>query len=162
MSTWDKDQPLPEDDQIQAANPLRTGRHDLYVDAMRLVSAKKTKGALVEMVNWLLARHADVVGRNAWTLVTRDREMAKAYWAGTIQPQIWALEERIQGRLRDIKSKRVSLFGRPTDAHAMDIERYEGDIAGWKRRAERLRQIANGPLWEPFYERKLATKAGAR
>lgn len=49
------DQPLPEDDAIRAAHPCETDRHDLYADAMRLVGAKRSKGALVDLVNWLLA-----------------------------------------------------------------------------------------------------------
>jgi len=48
------DQPLPEDDAIKAAHPMRSDRHDLYAEAMRLVGAKHSKGALVELVNWLL------------------------------------------------------------------------------------------------------------
>lgn len=41
---------------IKAAHPLRTGRHDLYGEAMRLVGARHEKGELVELVNWLLYR----------------------------------------------------------------------------------------------------------
>lgn len=52
----DDDTPIPEDAEIYAAHPLETGRHDLYNEAMRLVGAKHTKGALVELVNWLLLR----------------------------------------------------------------------------------------------------------
>jgi hypothetical protein len=52
---WSDDKPLPEDEAIAAAHPLKTKKHDLYAEAMRLVGAKKTKGALVELVNWLLA-----------------------------------------------------------------------------------------------------------
>lgn len=50
---WD-DRPLPEDEAIKAAHPLRTNRHDLYQEAQRLVGAKHSKFALVELVNWLL------------------------------------------------------------------------------------------------------------
>jgi hypothetical protein len=54
---WSEDdQPLPEDDQICAAHPLRTGNHERYVEAMRLVGAKRSKYALVDLVNWLLSR----------------------------------------------------------------------------------------------------------
>lgn len=52
--SWDGDKPLPEDDAIAASHPLRSGRHDLYAEAMRLVGAKHSKGALVALVNWLL------------------------------------------------------------------------------------------------------------
>src|ERR1035437_3047095 len=50
------DHPLPEDDEIKAAFPTRSGRHDLYQEAMRLVGAKHSKFAFVELVNWLLHR----------------------------------------------------------------------------------------------------------
>lgn len=48
------DEPLPEDEAISAAHPMRTGRHELYGEAMRLVGARHSKGALVDLVNWLL------------------------------------------------------------------------------------------------------------
>lgn len=63
------DKPLPEDDAIHEAFPTRSDRHDLYVEAMRLVGAKYTKGALVALVNWLLhriERNEEAVSRNGW------------------------------------------------------------------------------------------------
>lgn len=54
---WSEDdRPLPEDAEIKAAHPMRTGRHDLYGEAMRLVGARYSKGALVDLVVWLLHR----------------------------------------------------------------------------------------------------------
>lgn len=54
---WAEDDlPLPEDAEILAAHPLKTDRHDLYMEAMRLVGAKRSKYALVDLVNWLLHR----------------------------------------------------------------------------------------------------------
>lgn len=38
------------------AHPVWTGRHDLYAEAQRLVSARHAKADLVDLVNWLLAR----------------------------------------------------------------------------------------------------------
>ena len=57
---WDgaHDQPLPEDDAIDAAFPMRSGRHDLYAEAMRFVGARRSKSGLVALVNWLLHRAA--------------------------------------------------------------------------------------------------------
>ncbi len=57
-SAWqdEDDRPLPEDVAISAAFPTRSGRHDLYAEAMRLVGAKYSKQALVALVNWLLHR----------------------------------------------------------------------------------------------------------
>lgn len=51
---WSADKPIPEDDAIAAAHPLETGNHALYGEAMRLVGAKHSKYALVDLVNWLL------------------------------------------------------------------------------------------------------------
>ena len=53
---WDDDRPLPEDEAIDAAFPTRSGRHDTYQEAMRMVGAKRSKGALVALVNWLLIK----------------------------------------------------------------------------------------------------------
>lgn len=50
------DAPLPEDADIDAAFPTRSGRHDLYVEAMRLVGARRSKASLVALVVWLLLR----------------------------------------------------------------------------------------------------------
>jgi hypothetical protein len=53
----DEDQPLREDDTIKAAHPSRAdANHETYGEAMRLVGAKRSKGALVALVNWLLVR----------------------------------------------------------------------------------------------------------
>jgi hypothetical protein len=49
---------------IAAAHPTLTGKHDLYVQAMKMVGNRYSKGALVCLVNWLLAE--------------RDREEAAA------------------------------------------------------------------------------------
>lgn len=50
----DEDQPLPEDAEILAAHPLKTKRFDLYDTAQRLVGAKRSKFALIDLVNWAL------------------------------------------------------------------------------------------------------------
>lgn len=47
---------VDERTQIKAAHPTRTGRHDLYAEAMRLVGERHAKAELVELVNWLLYR----------------------------------------------------------------------------------------------------------
>ncbi len=48
--------PLPEDDEIIAAFPTRSNRHDLYQEAVRLVGARSSKASLVALVTWLLLR----------------------------------------------------------------------------------------------------------
>lgn len=55
----DEDKPLPEDEVIRDAHPLRTGRHDLYMEALRMVGARHSKGGLVDLVTWLLHRDAE-------------------------------------------------------------------------------------------------------
>lgn len=47
---------LPEDADIATAHPAKTGGHALYAEALRLVTARRSKRGLVELVNWLLAR----------------------------------------------------------------------------------------------------------
>lgn len=57
LTAWtDEDKDLPEDRQITEAHPTETGRHDLYLQALRFVEAKRSKYALVDLVNWLLSR----------------------------------------------------------------------------------------------------------
>lgn len=63
--TWDDDKPLPEDAEISAAHPLRSGRHDLYQEAMRLVGARHSKFALVDLVTWLLLKAEQSTVRKA-------------------------------------------------------------------------------------------------
>lgn len=48
------DKPIPEDEAIRAAHPVRSGDHRTYNEALRMVGAKRSKGALVELVNWAL------------------------------------------------------------------------------------------------------------
>lgn len=62
---WDGDAPLPEDAEIDAAFPTRSGRHGLYMEAMRLVGARHSKGGLVALVNWLLHRAEAARGSGA-------------------------------------------------------------------------------------------------
>lgn len=59
---WE-DKPLPEDEAIKAAFPTRSGHHGAYGEAMRLVGARQSKGALVSLVNWLLVRIAKLSER---------------------------------------------------------------------------------------------------
>lgn len=50
------DDPLPEDKQIAATHPLMTGNFSFHDEAQRLVSAKHSKFALVDLVRWLLTK----------------------------------------------------------------------------------------------------------
>lgn len=50
------DKPIPEDAEIQVNHPHLSGSHETYAEAMRMVGAKRSKGALVDLVNWLLMR----------------------------------------------------------------------------------------------------------
>lgn len=85
--SWtDSDQKLPEDEAIMEAHPVGsklTTADTIYLEAIRLVSAKRSKYALVDLVNWLLARISDL-SRNqcekepAWTLKIYDNTGDKA------------------------------------------------------------------------------------
>ena len=52
------DRPIPEDAAIEAAFPTRSKSYATYDEAMRMVGAKRSKGALVALVNWLLVTRA--------------------------------------------------------------------------------------------------------
>ena len=52
----DEDRPIPEDELIAAAHPTETKDHESYEEALRMVGAKRSKYALVDLVNWLLHR----------------------------------------------------------------------------------------------------------
>lgn len=55
---WSKDdQLLPEDEEIKAAHPWLNGDHSTYVEAHRLIGASRSKGRLVDLVNWLLVKN---------------------------------------------------------------------------------------------------------
>jgi hypothetical protein len=73
VNEWD-DRPIPEDAEIHAAFPTRSERHDLYAEAMRLVGAKRSKGELVKLVNWLLHK-----AEKPKQPTTDDIEWARAY-----------------------------------------------------------------------------------
>lgn len=48
------DAAIDEEEFIKASHPLRSGNFRLFADAMRMVGAKRSKYALIELVNWLL------------------------------------------------------------------------------------------------------------
>lgn len=51
--SW-KDAPDEWTDAISSAHPTRSGSHDEYRVAMKMVGHRHSKGELVELVNWLL------------------------------------------------------------------------------------------------------------
>lgn len=62
--SWD-DTPLPEDAAMDAAFPTRSGEHECYAEAMRLVGACQSKGRLVKLVNWLLVERKRALAASA-------------------------------------------------------------------------------------------------
>ncbi len=56
MCIFTGDTAQPEDAEIGAAHPTKTGNHDRFREAMRLVGSRQGKYALVNLVNMLLAR----------------------------------------------------------------------------------------------------------
>jgi len=53
---WDDTDADEWSEAIDAAFPTRSGSHDEYEIAMRMVGARRSKGSLVALVNWLLVR----------------------------------------------------------------------------------------------------------
>lgn len=45
--------------EIKAAHPVRSESHETYATAMKMVGTRRSKGALVALVNWLLIRIAN-------------------------------------------------------------------------------------------------------
>lgn len=64
---WE-DAPTPEDFVISEAFPTRSGDHASYAEAMRLVGARRSKGTLVALVNWLLHRVKVAESRAMWSV----------------------------------------------------------------------------------------------
>ena len=62
-----------DDAKIAAAHPLRTGRHDLYQQAMLFVGARHAKADLVDLVNWQLSENAALRAQ----LAEKDREIER-------------------------------------------------------------------------------------
>jgi hypothetical protein len=62
------DQPLkPEEEKaIEAAHPMRSGRHDVYAEALCIVEAKQSKYGLVGVVNWLLHERLALRGASSF------------------------------------------------------------------------------------------------
>lgn len=61
-----EDEPLPEDKQIIAAHPANNkANHAAFEEAVRMVSAKRSKYALVGLVTWLLAERDAAKAENA-------------------------------------------------------------------------------------------------
>lgn len=86
-----RDEPLPEDDAITLAHPLRSGRHDLYAEAMRLVGARRSKGGLVELVCWLLLRVAVAEKRHMELLLAALPEPILAQMSRTMPERMHEL-----------------------------------------------------------------------
>jgi hypothetical protein len=55
LNIWD-DKPDEWTPEIEEAFPTRSGSHEAYATAMRMVGSRRSKGALVALVNWLLVR----------------------------------------------------------------------------------------------------------
>jgi len=58
---------------IKAAYPTRSGSHDEYGIAMRMVSSRRSKGQLVALVNWLLVEQSNAIRELGAERETADR-----------------------------------------------------------------------------------------
>lgn len=109
------DKPLPEDAAIDAAFPTRSGRHDLYQEAMRLVGARFSKAGLVALVHWLLFRVDEANSR--WEHFKKEN--------ATLDAEMTALEKEL-AQLRDAKNHQSTPVLYPLDSAELDAEE-EGD-----------------------------------
>ena len=67
--TWD-DRPDEWTEAVKAAFPTRSGSHDEYALAMKMVGSRKGKGELVALVNWLLVRLSRATGTSFRRMAT--------------------------------------------------------------------------------------------
>jgi hypothetical protein len=93
LLTWqDEDLPLPEDSDMEAALPMRTGDHARFEEAVRLVGAKRSKAALVLLVNWLLKE--------------RDEQASKRDERDRVVQDLLCKEEHYQAEITRLESER--------------------------------------------------------
>jgi len=132
---WDSSggKPLEEDAEIRAAHPLRSGNHDLYMQALHFVDARRTKYGLVALVNWLLYRikvaeaaqsHITVyhahTNPDRPTLVEQMSGRKPAKIVKVTTPGMSNAYEELATRCKDVPYKRFDFPGRP-----------EANIAEW-------------------------------
>ncbi len=99
------DRPTPEDAAIQAVFPTRSDRHDLYMEAQRLVHDRHGKFALVAMVNWLLHR---IEGRPVADSSGQAKQSVDSTWIARIAAH--AIRERAELRMRGNSDEATHLF----------------------------------------------------
>lgn len=85
-AAWE-DKPLPEDKAIYEAFPTRSGSHEAYAEAMRLVGARRSKGALVALVNWLLVERDEAASRARASIARYLFHIASMQVGGILGPQ---------------------------------------------------------------------------
>ncbi len=93
------DAALPEDADIKAAHPSRTGDHTLYAEARRLVGARRAKSSLVDLANWLLSRTVEAE-RNAESEFAERKRIAEASGRAIIAANEASLRH-LEARMRD-------------------------------------------------------------
>lgn len=99
----EEDQPLAEDHAIAAAFPTRSERHETYAEAMRLVGAKRSKLALVSLVNWILTR-AEVAEDKLDVVLARCEDHET-----NVIPTKTKLVEDLRVELKDLEEERARL-----------------------------------------------------
>jgi hypothetical protein len=84
VSEW-KDVDDEWTDAIKAAHPARSGAHDEYATAMKMVGHRHSKGELVALVTWLLVQRDTLLGTLArYADCGSDGRRAGAYSNGSI------------------------------------------------------------------------------
>lgn len=99
------DKPISEDEQIEAAFPTRSMRYDIYFEAMRMVGAKRSKGALVALVNWLLCRCAEATEAERERCARECEDVSRYYPSDDAHVLVWSACSAIAARIRQRAGK---------------------------------------------------------
>ena len=114
LKKWtDQDEPLPEDAEILRHHPVENDNHASYVEAMRLVGAKRSKGALVDLTNWLLQRATAAESALAALReqAERDAEAAinsRPYWQVVLNRCRQQFEERESMKAHPLRNTHIN------------------------------------------------------
>lgn len=99
---WD-DKPDEFTAAIEKAHPVVTREHQRYALAMRMVGNRHSKGALIDLVNWLLKLNDDVLDDCA-ALIDEEKPVTSAFDPNNeVDTRVWDKLDRVS---TDIKARK--------------------------------------------------------
>jgi hypothetical protein len=107
--TSEDDEPLPEDAEIMGCHPVNlpeSERHDLYVEAMRLVGARRSKYGLINLLHWQLRKSADLTARIAQLESCEYGATCNYCMSGAPHPTGQELHDEIANQGKEIHAQR--------------------------------------------------------